>query len=79
LNTFEPALGTTSYTHTGLAAGTPYYYRMRAVAPATEVPPLVTTMNPAPDNTTESATTQTSEPAVPEPRVFFRRRIEQTD
>jgi cephalosporin-C deacetylase len=75
----EPAVGTTSYTHTGLVAGTPYYYRMRAVAPVTEVLPLATTMNPASDNTTVSATTQTSEPTVPEPRVFFRLRIEQTD
>lgn len=75
----EPAAGTTSYTHSGLAADTPYYYRMRAVAPAAEVPPLATTMSPASDNISVSASTQTSEPPTPEPRVFFRLRVEQED
>lgn len=75
----EPAAATISHTHSGLAADTPYYYRMRAVAPAAEVPPLATTMSPASDNISVSASTPTSEPPTPEPRVFFRLRVEQAD
>ncbi len=75
----EHAAGTTSFTHTGLAPGTAYYYRIRAIAPAAEVPPLATTMSPASNNTTVGTSTGTSEPTVPEPSLFFRLQIEQAN
>lgn len=69
----ELPVSTTSFTHSGLAAGTPYYYRMRAIAPAAEVPPLATTMALASNNVSVSANTQLFQ--LP-PRLFFRLRVE---
>jgi len=49
------------------------------IAPASENPPLATTMSPASNNVTVSARTQTAEAPAPEPRVFYRLRIEQAN
>jgi cephalosporin-C deacetylase-like acetyl esterase len=70
------ALGTTSYIHSGLSPGTHYFYRIRAIAPPTATPPIATTSSPASNNVLASASTQAAPEAGPEPRVFYRLRIE---
>ena len=72
----QPAIGTTTYVQSGLTASTHYYYRVRAVAPPTAVPPVATTMSPASDNVFASAVTQAVATA-PAPRIFYRLRINQ--
>ncbi len=73
----QPAVGTTTFSHTGLTAGTPYYYRIRAIAPPTATPPVATTTSPASNNVLATVSTLAEPPAEAPPRVFYRLRIEQ--